>query len=119
MMSHNVHKFTLDVTYVQKVIAAEWMYHPYHFEMCNNKIEYLSEVYPDGGKVSTYRNAVIHNHIDEMLSFSWSPGERFSLQTSAMLGYNWFQAPSLAQKNDGIGWSFDLSSNVDLWKGAM
>ena len=87
--------------------------------LCNNKIEYLSEVYPDGGKVSTYRNAVIHNHIDEMLSFSWSPGERFSLQTSAMLGYNWFHAPSLEQKNDGIGWSFDLSSNVDLWKGAM
>ena len=54
-----------------------------------------------------------------MLSFSWSPGERFSLQTSAMLGYNWFHAPSLEQKNDGIGWSFDLSSNVDLWKGAM
>lgn len=87
--------------------------------LCNNKIEYLSEVYPDGGKVSTYRNAVIHNHIDEMLSFSWSPGERFSLQTSAMLGYNWFHAPSLEQKNDGIGWSFDLSSNVDFWKGAM
>ena len=87
--------------------------------LCNNKIEYLSEIYPDGGKVSTYRNAVIHNHIDEMLSFSWSPGERFSLQTSAMLGYNWFHAPSLEQKNDGIGWSFDLSSNVDLWKGAM
>ncbi len=87
--------------------------------LCNNKIEYLSNVYPDGVKVSTYENAVIYDHIDEMLSLNWSPGKRISIQTSAMIGYNYFYAPSLGQKNDGIEWSFDLSSNVALWKGAM
>lgn len=34
--------------------------------LCNNKIEYLSNVYPDGIKISTYENAVKYNHIDEM-----------------------------------------------------
>lgn len=87
--------------------------------LCNNKIEYLSKVYPDGIKVSTYENAVTYNHIDEMLSFSWSRGSRFSLQATAMVGYNWYHAPSLEQKNDGIQWSFDISSNIVLWKGAM
>lgn len=86
--------------------------------LCNNKIEYLSKVYPDGVKVSTYENAVKYNHIDGMLSFNWSPGKRFSLQTSAKVGYNYFYAPSLEQKNDGVGWAFDLSANIVLWKGA-
>lgn len=86
--------------------------------LCNNKIEYLSKVYPDGVKVSTYENAVKYNHIDGMLSFNWSPGKRFSLQTSAKVGYNYFYAPSLEQKNDGVGWAFDLSANIGLWKGA-
>lgn len=87
--------------------------------LCNNKIEYLSEVYPDGGKVSTYENAVTYDHIDQMVSFNWNPGQRFSLQSSAKVGYNYFYAPSLDQKNDGVEWAFDLSSNVNLWKGAM
>ncbi len=87
--------------------------------LCNNRIEYLSSIYPDGVKVSTYENAVIYDHIDEMLSLNWNPGKRFSLQTSAMLGYNRFHAPSLEQKSDGIEWSFDLSSNIILWKGSM
>lgn len=85
---------------------------------CNNKIEYLSKVYPDGIKISTYENAVKYNHIDEMLSFNWSPGKRFSLQTSAQVGYNHFYAPSLEQTNDGIEWAFDLGANITLWKGA-
>ena len=87
--------------------------------LCNNKIEYLSKVYPDGVKVSTYENAVTYDHIDQMVSFNWNPGQRFSLQSSAKVGYNYFYAPSLDQKNDGVEWAFDLSSNVDLWKGAM
>lgn len=86
--------------------------------LCNNKIEYLSNVYPDGIKISTYENAVKYNHIDEMLSFNWSPGKRFSLQTSAKVGYNYFYAPSLGQKNDGVEWAFDLGTNIVLWKGA-
>ena len=85
---------------------------------CGNKIEYLSTVYPDGVKISTYENAVTYNHINEMVSFNWSPGERFNLQTSAQVGYNHFYAPSLDQKNDGIEWAFDLNSNIALWKGA-
>lgn len=86
--------------------------------LCNNKIEYLSNVYPDGIKISTYENAVKYNHIDEMLSFNWSPGKRFSLQASAKVGYNYFYAPSLGQKNDGIEWAFDIGTNIVLWKGA-
>lgn len=86
--------------------------------LCNNKIEYLSEVYPDGVKVSTYENAVTYNHINQMLSFNWNPGQRFSLQSSAQVGYNYFYAPSLNQKNDGVEWAFDLSTNVVLWNGA-
>lgn len=86
--------------------------------LCDNKIEYLSKVYPDGVKVSTYENAVKYNHIDETLSFNWSPGKRFSLQTSAKVGYDYFHAPILEQKNDGIGWAFNLGTNVVLWKGA-
>ncbi len=87
--------------------------------LCNNKIEYLSKVYPNGIKVSTYENAVTYHHIDEMLGFSWSPGKRFNLQSSAMVGYNFHYAPSLEQKNDGIQWAFDASGNIELWKSAM
>lgn len=87
--------------------------------LCNNKIEYLSNVNPDGIKVSTYENAVTHNHIDEMISFSWAPGKKFNLQASAQLGYNYFHCPSLNQSNEGIAWEFDLSSNIVLWQGAM
>lgn len=86
--------------------------------LCGNKIEYLSKVYPDGVKVSTYENAVTYDHIDQMVSFNWNPGQRFSLQSSAKVGYNYFYAPSLDQKNDGVEWAFDLSTNVVLWKGA-
>lgn len=86
--------------------------------LCNNKIEYLSKVYPDGVKVSTYENAVTYDHIDQMVSFNWNPGQRYSLQTSAQVGYNYFFAPSLDQKNDGVEWAFDLSTNVVLWQGA-
>ena len=86
--------------------------------LCGNKIEYLSKVYPDGVKVSTYENAVTYNHIDQMVSFNWNPGQRFSLQSSAQVGYNYFYAPSLDQKNDGVEWAFDLSTSVVLWKGA-
>ena len=87
--------------------------------LCGNNIEYLSKVYPDGVKVSTYENAVTYDHIDQMLSFNWNPGQRFSLQSSAQVGYNYFYAPSLDQKNSGVEWAFNLSSNVVLWKGAM
>ena len=86
--------------------------------LCDNKIEYLSKVYPDGVKVSTYENAVTYDHIDQMVSFNWNPGQRFSLQSSAKVGYNYFYAPSLDQKNDGVEWAFDFSTNVVLWKGA-
>lgn len=86
--------------------------------LCNNKIEYLSMVYPDGIKVSTYENAVVHDHIDGMVSFNWSPGRIFSLQTSVRAGYNYFYAPSLEQKNCGMEWAFDLGGNVMLWKDA-
>ena len=86
--------------------------------LCDNKIEYLSKVYPDGVKVSTYENAVTYDHINQMLSFNWNPGQRFSLQSSAQVGYNYFYAPSLDQKNDGVEWAFDLSTNVVLWQGA-
>ena len=86
--------------------------------LCGNKIEYLSKVYPDGVKVSTYENAVTYDHIDQMVSFNWNPGQRFSLQSSAKVGYNYFYAPSLDQKNDGVEWAFDLSTNVVLWEGA-
>lgn len=48
--------------------------------LCGNKIEYLSKVYPDGIKVSTYENAVTYDHIDQMVSFNWNPGQRFRLQ---------------------------------------
>ena len=86
--------------------------------LCDNKIEYLSKVYPDGVKVSTYENAVTYDHINQMLSFNWNPGQRFSLQSSAQVGYNYFYAPSLDQKNDGVELAFDLSTNVVLWQGA-
>ena len=87
--------------------------------LCNNKIEYLSVVGSDGVKVSTYENAVKYNHIDQLLSFNWSPSDKFSLQTSAMVGYDYYYAPTLDQKNDGINWDVSLSANVFLWKGAM
>ncbi len=87
--------------------------------LCNNKIEYLSVVSPDGVKVSTYENAVKYNHIDQMLSFNWNPSDKFSLQTSALVGYDYYYAPTLDQKNDGINWNVSLSANVFLWKGAM
>lgn len=86
--------------------------------LCDNKIEYLSKVCQDGVKISTYENAVKYNHIDETLSFNWSPGKRLSLQTSAKVGYNHFHAPSLDQKNDGVEWAFDIGVNIILWKGA-
>ena len=87
--------------------------------LCNNKIEYLSVVSPDGVKVSTYENAVKYNHIDQMLSFNWNPSDKFSLQTSALVGYDYYYAPTLDRKNDGINWNVSLSANVFLWKGAM
>ncbi|MBQ1718034.1 MAG: TonB-dependent receptor family protein, partial [Bacteroidales bacterium] len=87
--------------------------------LTGNKIEYLSVVSPDGVKVSTYENAVRYNHIDQMLSFNWNPSDKFSLQTSAMAGYDYYYAPTLDQKNDGINWNVSLSGNVFLWKGAM
>ncbi|MBQ8062120.1 MAG: TonB-dependent receptor [Bacteroidales bacterium] len=87
--------------------------------LTGNNIEYLSEVGPDGVKVSTYENAVRYNHIDQTLSFNWNPSDKFSLQTSALVGYDYYYAPSLDQKNDGINWNVSLSGNVFLWKGAM
>ena len=87
--------------------------------LCNNKIEYLSVVGSDGVKVSTYENAVKYNHIDQMLSFNCNPSDKFSLQTSAQVGYDYYYAPTLDQKNDGINWNVSLSANVFLWKGAM
>ena len=87
--------------------------------LTGNKIEYLSVVSPDGVKVSTYENAVRYNHIDQMLSFNWNASDKFSLQTSAMAGYDYYYAPTLDQKNDGINWNVSLSGNVFLWKGAM
>ena len=44
---------------------------------------------------------------------------KISLQTSAMVGYDYYYAPTLDQKNDGINWDVSLSANVFLWKGAM
>jgi hypothetical protein len=87
--------------------------------LTGNKIEYLSVVSPDGVKVSTYENAVRYNHIDQMLSFNWNASDKFSLHTSAMAGYDYYYAPTLDQKNDGINWNISLSGNVFLWKGAM
>ena len=87
--------------------------------LSSNKIEYLSVVGPDGVKVSTYENAVKYDHIDQMLSFNWNPSDKFSLQTSAMVGYDYYYAPTLGQKNYGINWNVSLSANVFLWKGAM
>ena len=87
--------------------------------LTGDKIEYLSVVDSDGVKVSTYENAVKYNHIDQMLSFNWNPSDKFSLQTSALVGYDYYYAPSLDQKNDGINWNVSLSANVFLWKGAM
>ena len=87
--------------------------------LTGNNIEYLSVVGPDGVKVSTYENAVRYNHIDQMLSFNWNASDKFSLQTSAMAGYDYYYAPTLDQKNDGINWNVSLSANVFLWKGAM
>ena len=87
--------------------------------LCGNKIEYLSNVYPDGVKVSTYENAVTYDHIDGMVTLGWNPGKRLRLQASGQIGYNYFCAPTLDQENDGIQWSFDLSGNVSLWQGAM
>lgn len=87
--------------------------------LTGNKIEYLSVVGPDGVKVSTYENAVKYNHIDQMLSFNWNPSDKFSLQTSALVGYDYYHAPALEQKNDGINWNVSLSANVFLWEGAM
>ena len=86
--------------------------------LCGNKIEYLSNIYPDGVKISTYENAVTYDHVDGMLSFNWNPGKGTSLQTSARAGYNYFLAPTLDQKNDGVEWGFDISGNVSLWQGA-
>ena len=87
--------------------------------LTGNKIEYLSVVSPDGIKVSTYENAVRYNHLDEMVSLNWSPSEKFSIQTSAQVGYEYFYAPSLDQRNDGFNWNVSASGNVFLWKGAM
>ena len=87
--------------------------------LTGNKIEYLSVVGPDGVKVSTYENAVRYNHIDQMLSFNWNASDKFSLQASAIAGYDYYYAPTLDQKNDGINWNVSLSGNVFLWKGAM
>ena len=84
-----------------------------------DKIEYLSVVDSDGVKVSTYENAVKYNHIDQMLSFNWNSTDKFSLQTSALVGYDYYYATTLDQKNDGINWNVSLSANVFLWKGAM
>ena len=87
--------------------------------LTGNKIEYLSVVGPDGVKVSTYKNAVKYKHIDQMLSFNWNPSDKFNLQTSAQVGYDYYYAPTLDQKNDGLNCNVSLSANVFLWKGAM
>lgn len=87
--------------------------------LTGDKIEYLSVVDSDGVKVSTYENAVKYNHIDQMLSFNWNSTDKFSLQTSALVGYDYYYATTLDQKNDGINWNVSLSANVFLWKGAM
>ena len=87
--------------------------------LCNNKIEYLSVVSTDGIKESTYENAVRYNHVDQLLSLNWNPTDKFSLQTSAQVGYDYYYAPTLNQKNDGINWNVSLSGNIFLWKGGM
>ena len=86
--------------------------------LCNNKIEYLSVVSPDGVKVSTYENAVTYDHIDLMVNLGWSPSNGFNLQASGQLGYNYYYAPSLEQKNDGWSWYVSASANASLWRGA-
>ncbi len=85
---------------------------------CGNGIEYLSAVDADGVKVSTYRNAVRSSRASLLLNFDWAPSGRVDLQASGEVGYAHFSAPSLGQRNDGVGWSFDLSANVGLWQGA-
>lgn len=87
--------------------------------LTGNKIEYLSVVGPSGIKVSTYENAVIYDHIDAMVNLDWNPADKFSFQASAQGGYDYYYAPALDQKNDGINWNVSLSGNVFLWKGAM
>lgn len=85
--------------------------------LCNNKIEYLSSIGTDGIKISTYENAVRYDHVDATVDFDWSPTEKLGLQTAAQLGYDFYYAPSLDQKNDGINWTVSLSGDVLLWQG--
>ena len=86
---------------------------------CGNKIEYLSTVYPDGVKISTYGNAVIHDHLDLLVNLGWNPSGKVNLQASGQVGYNYYYAPALDQRNDGWNWSVSASGNVSLWKGAL
>ena len=87
--------------------------------LCNNRIEYLSVVTPDGVKVSTYENAVKDDYCSAMLDFSWNPSEKIGLQMSAQGGYEHLKAPIQALENDGFNWSVSASGNASLWKGAM
>lgn len=83
-----------------------------------NKIEYLSNVYPDGVKISTYENAVTYDHADAMVNVGWNPLKRLSFQSSVQLGYDHFFAASLNQRNEGFNLAVNLSGNLILWKGA-
>ena len=86
--------------------------------LCNNKIEYLAVVRPDGVKVATYENAVVYDHIDLTVDLGWNPSEKFNLQTSGQVGYNDYYAPSLEQRNNGWSWYVNTSGNATLWHGA-
>ena len=86
--------------------------------LCNNKIEYLAVVRPDGVKVATYENAVVYDHIDLTVDLGWNPSEKFNLQTSGQVGYNDYYAPSLEQRNNGWSWYVNTSGNASLWRGA-
>jgi len=83
-----------------------------------NKIEYLSEVHPDGVKVSTYGNVARFAHADALLDFSWAPSGRFSLSASAEAGYDHYSAPTLGLRNGGFNWNGDVSATLELWRGA-
>ena len=84
---------------------------------CNNKIEYLSSIGADGIKLSTYENAARYNPIDATVDFDWSHMEKLGLQAAAQLGYDFYYAPSLDQKNGGIDWTVSLSGDALLWWG--
>ena len=87
--------------------------------LCNNKIEYLSVVGPDGVKVSTYENAVTYDHFNILVNLGWNPSDKFNLQANGQVGYNYYYAPTLDQKNSGWSWYVSANSNVSLWRNAM